>query len=108
MRMIFEEDIEGSDFLEIAVSRREYEKGFESGICADYPGGLQGKRNLNVFVRVTEEFEEMPFKSQAQRKYLFAKEPAVAKEFAEHTSKQQMAKLPEHVKKKPRAAKKGK
>ncbi len=37
----------------------------------------------------------MPFKSQAQRKYLFANEPKVAKEFAENTTKEQMKKLPE-------------
>lgn len=39
----------------------------------------------------------MPFKSRAQQKYLFAKEPEVAKEFAKHTSKKQFDKLPEHV-----------
>lgn len=38
----------------------------------------------------------MPFKSNAQRKYLFAKDPKVAKEFAAATPKG--AKLPEHVK----------
>lgn len=38
----------------------------------------------------------MPFKSEAQRSYLFANEPKVAKEFAAHTPKG--AKLPEHVK----------
>lgn len=41
----------------------------------------------------------MPFKSEAQRRHLFAKEPAVAKEFAAHTSESQMEKLPEHVQK---------
>lgn len=40
----------------------------------------------------------MPFKSKAQRKYLFANDPKVAKEFAAATPKN--AKLPEHVKKK--------
>lgn len=38
----------------------------------------------------------MPFKSQAQRGYLFAHDPKVAKEFAAATPKG--AKLPEHVK----------
>ena len=37
----------------------------------------------------------MPFKSQAQRGYLFAHEPKVAKEFAAATPKG--AKLPYHV-----------
>ena len=42
----------------------------------------------------------MPFKSEAQRAYLFANDPAVAKEFAAHTPKG--AKLPKHVKPKRR------
>lgn len=37
----------------------------------------------------------MPFKSQAQRRYLYAKHPEVAKKFAAHTPKG--AKLPEHA-----------
>lgn len=41
----------------------------------------------------------MPFKSKAQMKYLYAKEPEVAKEFAEKTSKKKMNNLPEKVKK---------
>ncbi len=40
----------------------------------------------------------MPFKSAAQRRFLYAKHPAVAKEFASKTPKG--AKLPEHVSKK--------
>lgn len=40
----------------------------------------------------------MPFKSKAQKRYLFATNPKVAKEFAEKTPKGK--KLPEKVKKK--------
>ena len=40
----------------------------------------------------------MPFVSKSQQKYLFAKKPKIAKEFAEHTSKEQFKKLPAHVK----------
>jgi hypothetical protein len=40
----------------------------------------------------------MPFKSKAQREFLYATNPKVAKEFAKHTPKG--LKLPEHVKKK--------
>lgn len=40
----------------------------------------------------------MPFKSKAQRAYLYANEPQVAKEFAVHTPKG--VKLPKKVKKK--------
>lgn len=39
----------------------------------------------------------MPFKSEAQRKYLFSKKPKVAKEFAKKTPKGK--KLPKRVKK---------
>lgn len=38
----------------------------------------------------------MPFKSEAQRKYLYAKHPEVAKKFAEHSGKQGTA-LPSKV-----------
>lgn len=40
----------------------------------------------------------MPFKSQAQRGFMYAKHPKLAKEFEEATPKGK--KLPEHVKKK--------
>jgi hypothetical protein len=39
----------------------------------------------------------MPFKSQAQRGYMYAKHPEIAKEFEKHTIKGK--KLPYHVKK---------
>ena len=39
----------------------------------------------------------MPFKSQAQRKWMFANHPKMAKRWAEHTPKN--AKLPEYVRK---------
>lgn len=38
----------------------------------------------------------MPFKSKAQAKYMFAKKPELAKEFADATPS--IKKLPEHVK----------
>ena len=38
----------------------------------------------------------MPFKSQAQRKFMYSQHPEIAKEFEEHTLKGK--KLPEHVK----------
>mgnify|MGYP003149615512 CR=1 FL=1 len=43
----------------------------------------------------------MPFKSKAQRAYLYANEPKVAKEFAKKTKKG--AKLPKKVKKEARS-----
>lgn len=42
----------------------------------------------------------MPFKSDAQRRFLYARHPAVAAEFAAHTPKG--AKLPAKVKAKPK------
>jgi hypothetical protein len=38
---------------------------------------------------------KMPFKSKAQQRFMFAKHPGIAKEFAEETSN--IKKLPEHV-----------
>jgi hypothetical protein len=45
----------------------------------------------------------MPFKSKAQQRYLYAKEPAVAKRFAEETPKGAYKNLPERKKKKKRS-----
>jgi len=45
----------------------------------------------------------MPFKSEAQRKFLFSQKPKIAKEFAKATPKG--AKLPKKVKKKKRTVK---
>ena len=47
----------------------------------------------------------MPFKSKAQQKFLYANEPEVAKEFAEHTAKSAYKRLPEHVGDKKKTAK---
>lgn len=44
----------------------------------------------------------MPFKSKAQQRFLFSREPEVAEEFAEHTPKQAYKKLPEYVRDKNR------
>lgn len=41
---------------------------------------------------------KMPFKSIAQKNYLFARKPEIAEEFAEHTPKESYKKLPYHVK----------
>lgn len=42
----------------------------------------------------------MPFKSKAQQRYLYAKEPKVAKRFAKETPKSAYKSLPERKKKK--------
>ena len=44
----------------------------------------------------------MPFKSKAQKGYLYANEPEVAKEFAKATTKKAAKKLPAKVKPKKR------
>ena len=48
----------------------------------------------------------MPFKSKAQQKYMFAKMPELAREFAEKTPAKAYKKLPEHVKGKKKHGKK--
>lgn len=39
----------------------------------------------------------MPFKSKAQKAFLFAKHPDIAKEFAEKTPQSAYKNMPEHV-----------
>ena len=46
----------------------------------------------------------MPFKSQAQRRFMYAKHPEMAAEWESHTPKG--AKLPQHVKKRKKRIKK--
>jgi hypothetical protein len=110
MRMIYEENIEHEDFIEIILSPEEakylcFPDVREGGTVDDFPLGLWGARNLNVCVRTDLDYhnkeDDMPFKSKAQQRYLYAKEPQVAEEFAEHTPKSAYKKMPEHVKKKP-------
>jgi hypothetical protein len=50
MRVIFEE-CENEDFFEIILRPKEIVGLWKKGIVADFPGGMYGKRNLNVFVR---------------------------------------------------------
>lgn len=52
MKVIFEKNVEGSDYLEIILSRSETNKLMDYGIEKDFPLGLDGIRNLNVFIRV--------------------------------------------------------
>lgn len=52
MKVLFEENIEDSDFLEIILSSKEYEQLREKGIVRDFPAGFNGSRNLNIFIRV--------------------------------------------------------
>lgn len=52
MKMIFEENIENEDFLELILDEDESEILCEYGIVKDFPVGLRGLRNLNVFIRI--------------------------------------------------------
>lgn len=52
MQMIFEENIEYSDFLEFILTPREAAMLNEEGVVKDFLTGLYGDRNLNVFIRV--------------------------------------------------------
>jgi hypothetical protein len=52
MKMVFEEDIEKCDFLEFILSPAQATQLLCSGVVSDFPYGLSGRRNLNVFLRV--------------------------------------------------------
>ena len=51
--MIFEE-VENEDFFEIILRPKEIDRLWKKGVVADFPDGMYGKRNLNVFVRQEE------------------------------------------------------
>ena len=50
MRVIFEE-VGNEDFFEIILRAKEIDGIRKKGVVADFPKGMYGKRNLNVFVR---------------------------------------------------------
>lgn len=51
MRLIFEQNIEKSDFLELILDDSELASIELKGIVQDFPEGLLNNRNLNVFIR---------------------------------------------------------
>ena len=57
MKMLFE-TVENEDFFEIILNEEEIEIISEKGVVKDFPFGLYGKRNLNVYVRKAHEGEE--------------------------------------------------
>lgn len=57
MRMIFEQDIERTDFLEIILSDDEMELVHSGGWGDEFKEGLQGNRPLNVYIRLENELE---------------------------------------------------
>lgn len=67
MRMIFEEDIENEDFLEIILREEELEKIGQKGLVNFFPKGLSESRELNVFIRKERE-EIMPLVKGAKAK----------------------------------------
>lgn len=57
--MIFEEDVEHEDFLELILQEEEIDKISRKGYVRIFPGGLHGKRDLNLFIRM-EKGDPMP------------------------------------------------
>lgn len=52
MKMIFERDIEHSDYLEIILSRKEVEGIEKGGVVQDFENGITKKKPINVFIRL--------------------------------------------------------
>lgn len=51
MRKIFEKNVDNSDYLELILTDEEIEAVAEIGVAQDFPEGITGKRNLNIFIR---------------------------------------------------------
>ena len=58
MKILYESNVEYSDFLEIALTESECELLLEKGIVQDYQPGIYNDYNLNVFVRRLRSDEE--------------------------------------------------
>lgn len=62
MRMIYEENIENFDFIEIILSKEDVHNlifGIDKGIIKEFAGGVLGIRNLNLFIRIETKNEEL-------------------------------------------------
>lgn len=70
MKLIYEENIENSDFLELVLSEYEIDKLNSTGVVEEFPGGLQGKRDLNIFIRKEENAISKRRKSENARRVL--------------------------------------
>lgn len=53
MRLLFEDDVEGTDYLEIIITTDEFEEIIEKGLVKEIDAGLYGERELNIFIRVS-------------------------------------------------------
>ena len=65
MKMIFEPDIEGCDFLEIGLTEVDYDLIYTTGTTKEFLKGLYGERAINIHIRLLpnnqlEDEEEMP------------------------------------------------
>jgi hypothetical protein len=60
MRVIWEENIEGFDYLELILSPTAYVQLLNTGIVKEFKNGIQ-KRPLNIFLRIDEEADDYIF-----------------------------------------------
>ena len=56
--MILDEDIEDEDFMEFIITSKEYLYLIEKGVVGNFKKALNPERNLNVFIRVSDEAKE--------------------------------------------------
>lgn len=68
MRMIYEQNIEKHDFFEIILDEEELTELPICGVVQEFRGGLEGQRNLNVYLWVDKGKEIMPLVKGAAAK----------------------------------------
>ncbi len=52
MRLIYEENVEREDFIEITLSPEECEQLSKGGVVGEFDGALHENRNLNIYLRI--------------------------------------------------------
>jgi len=57
MQIIFEKDIENTDFLEIILTIKEAQSLLSQGAVEEFSGRLSQNKILNVYVRTESKFE---------------------------------------------------
>jgi hypothetical protein len=58
MKMVFDENVDRCDYLEFILSPTQAAQIMLEGLVSEFPYGLKGKRNLNVFIRVDRTLED--------------------------------------------------
>ncbi len=87
MRVIFEE-VDQEDFFEIILRPKEIDGIWKKGIVKDFPKGMYGKRNLNVFIRQETDLEHLTDEDEEFMPLVKGKKASTREGFSENVKRE--------------------